>query len=189
VCISPGKSEEILRRKDGDLIPKSTSDEDEEDEPGLPLGPFLPYWNGRPTWEDTFFDIAWLWSRRATCPRRSVGCVIVDQFNAVVASGYNGAPRGMPHCTDVGCTMEGKHCVSAIHAEMNALAYAARRGVSVEGCEAYCTLLPCIQCAQLLLASGVKIVHFDETYLRSERNNLYRLAVLGGMKLIERHRR
>lgn len=140
----------------------------------------------RPTWDDTFFQIAWIWAERATCPRRSVGCVIVDDQKAVVASGYNGAPRGMPHCLDAGCTLEGNHCVSAVHAEMNAIAYAARRGISLDGCEAYCTLLPCIQCLQALLACGVRTINFDETYLRSERNQLHRLALIGGVRLIGR---
>lgn len=132
--------------------------------------------------------MAELWAHRATCPRRSVGCVIVDQFNSVVATGYNGAPRGMPHCVDDGCVLEGGHCVRALHAEINAIAYAARRGVSLEGCEAYCTLLPCIQCMQALLACGVRVIHFDDAYRRREAKNVQRLAALGNLRLQERNR-
>lgn len=164
---STPRSEETILPKDGDLIVKSTK---------------------RPSFEDVFFDIAWTMGSRATCPRKSVGCVIVDERNSIIASGYNGAPRGMPHCSDVGCLLEGGHCVRAVHAEINAIASAARNGISLEGCSAYCTLLPCINCMQAMLACGIRVVNFDDSYRRREQANVHRLAKLGNLWLVERTR-
>ena len=140
----------------------------------------------RPTYESTFFDIAGTLARRSTCPRKHVGCVIVDDYNSIVSEGYNGAPGGMPHCADVGCIVEGGHCVRAIHAEINAIASAARRGVSLKGCRAYCTLLPCIQCAQALVTAGVTVVYFDEEYEREEAGTLRALTGRMNLSLIKR---
>lgn len=140
----------------------------------------------RPSMEETFFSIAETLAKRATCPRRHVGCVIVDRYNSIVAEGYNGSPAGMPHCQDVGCIDEGGHCVRAVHAETNAVASAARRGVSLEGCSAYCTLLPCIQCAQILVTAGVHIVYYDESYERPEASTLKELTGRLNLTLIRR---
>lgn len=142
----------------------------------------------RPTFEDTFFTIAGTLAKRATCPRRYVGCVIVDEYNSIVAEGYNGAPSGLPHCADSGCIIEGGHCVRSVHAEVNAIASAARRGVSLRGCRAYCTLLPCINCAQALATAGVTSVVYDEAYEREEASYLRGLAGRLNLQLVERTR-
>lgn len=76
----------------------------------------------------------------------------------------------------------------ALHAEINTIAFAARRGVRLEGCEAYCTLLPCVQCLQALLACGIRVVHYDEAYERSEREEVHRLADYASLRLLERTR-
>ena len=141
----------------------------------------------RPTYEETFFTVAKTLAKRSTCPRKKVGCVIVDEFNSIVSEGYNGSPAGMPHCLDAGCIDEGGHCVRAVHAEINALASAARRGVSLKGCRAYCTLLPCIQCAQALVTAGITEVYYDEAYLREEAQTLQKLVVRLNLKLIGRN--
>ena len=66
-------------------------------------------------------------SRRSTCPRADVGAVIVNpKTNRILSTGYNGAPPGEPHCTDVGCIMEDGHCQRALHAEVNAVVHAAK---------------------------------------------------------------
>lgn len=143
----------------------------------------------RPSFEDTFFDIAKVLARRSTCPRKKVGCVIVDDYNSIVSEGYNGAPSGMPQCSEDGCIDEGGHCVRAVHAEINAVAAAARRGASLKGCRAYCTLLPCIQCAQALATAGVHHVFYDEAYEREEANTLRSLVGRLNLSLIERTRR
>jgi len=109
----------------------------------------------------------------------------VDKDQAIVATGYNGAPRRMRHCYDAGCLLEGGHCVRAVHAEINAITNAARRGVPLEGCTAYCTLLPCIQCLQALYACGIRMVFFKETYEREEKDHLFQIAEDAGIALID----
>lgn len=74
----------------------------------------------RPDWDSYFLGIATAVSRRSTCPRLSVGCVITYK-NKVVTTGYNGAPPGEPHCVDVGCNLIDNHCMRVLHAEVNAL--------------------------------------------------------------------
>ena len=76
----------------------------------------------RPSWDDYFFEMARLVSTRATCPRASVGVVLVDGSHRVIATGYNGAPSGEPHCVDVGCDIYANHCMRARHGEESALA-------------------------------------------------------------------
>lgn len=142
----------------------------------------------RPTFELTFFRIAEELSLRATCPRASVGCVITRN-NQILSTGYNGAPAGMPHCSDLGCIMEGGHCVRSVHAEMNAIASAARHGVSLLGATAYCTLLPCINCFNALAQAGVEIILYDRQYEREERAILSNLAAISGIVLTGRRDR
>lgn len=101
---------------------------------------------------------------RATCPRKSVGCVIVSSDNRILCTGYNGAPPKLPHCTDVGCDMLDSHCVRANHAETNALAQAARHGISIEGAEVYLTTFPCWNCFRQLISAGVTKVVFADGY-------------------------
>ncbi len=79
----------------------------------------------RPSWDDYFFDMAKLVSTRATCPRASVGVVLVDAQHRVIATGYNGAVSGEPHCVDVGCEIYAEHCMRARHGEESALMSAA----------------------------------------------------------------
>lgn len=90
----------------------------------------------RPDWDLYFIRIAMEVASRSTCPRAAVGAVIVRD-NRILATGYNGAIADEPHCTDVGCIMEGDHCQRAVHAETNAITQAARHGVSLEGATLY----------------------------------------------------
>lgn len=124
----------------------------------------------------------------ASCPRKSVGCVIVIPGGTVVAGGWNGAPDHMESCHQSGCIDEGGHCVRSVHAEIRAIAYAAKRGVMLSGAEAYTTLLPCINCMQALLEAGVRTIHYDQEYTREERNTLFKLAEIGRVILKERIR-
>ncbi len=118
----------------------------------------------RVSWNEYFMDIARTVSTRATCPRKSVGAVIVRD-RRVIATGYNGSIPSAPHCTDPdGCLMENGHCVRTVHAEANAIAQAARHGVSVEGAEMYCTALPCWPCFKLLASAGISRVYYREAY-------------------------
>lgn len=117
----------------------------------------------RPSWDDYFMEMARIVATRATCPRKSVGCVIV-KGNRILTTGYNGAPSGVPHCTEVNCKLEGNHCVRVVHAEANALAQAARHGIQLEGAKAYVTVQPCVRCSNLLASAGVTVARWDEAY-------------------------
>jgi dCMP deaminase len=108
--------------------------------------------------------IAWEISRRATCDRLHVGCVIVDNDRSILATGYNGSVVGRDHCDDAGHDLVNGHCVRTVHAEQNAIAQAARRGTALSGAIAYVTAYPCWPCAKLLANSGVHIVRFARAY-------------------------
>ena len=84
----------------------------------------------RPGWDEYFMQIARTVSTRATCPRASVGCVLM-RAHRILTTGYNGAPRGVAHCTEVGCTLVGEHCLRATHAEANAVVQGALHGVEL----------------------------------------------------------
>lgn len=118
----------------------------------------------RPTWPEYFFELASVTSKRATCPRLSVGCVLV-KGNRVLSQGYNGALKNCPQCDEVGCKMVEGHCVRSVHAETNAIAQAARHGISVEGADAYLTHQPCHRCELLLRASGIMLIHWQQEYV------------------------
>lgn len=118
----------------------------------------------RPTWSYTMFAHALTWAARGTCPRLQVGCVFVDAAWQVRSSGYNGAPRKLPHCIDVGCLMVDGHCQRSIHAEANGILTAARLGISLYGTRVFLTHRPCQVCAKLLVQVGVTAVDFLEPY-------------------------
>ncbi len=121
----------------------------------------------RLSWDRYFMNLAVQAATRSTCPRKSVGAVVVRD-KAVLATGYNGSIRGLPHCTDVGCLMENGHCVRTVHAEANAILQAARHGVRIEGADIYVTASPCWDCFKLIANAGIRRVHFGEFY-RDER--------------------
>lgn len=120
----------------------------------------FPY---RPSWDEYFMATACLIATRSVCERLHVGCVIVSsghQKNRIIAAGYNGFLPGSPHVSRV---REG-HEQATVHAEQNAIADAARRGISVEGCVAYITHYPCIHCAKMLAASGIREIKYYLDY-------------------------
>lgn len=117
----------------------------------------------RPSWDEYFMATAVLLSTRSNCERLHVGCVIVTggtRKHRLVAAGYNGFLPGTPH---VSRTRDG-HEQATVHAEQNAVADAARRGSSVEGCVAYVTHFPCINCAKILAAAGIAEVNYRSDY-------------------------
>jgi dCMP deaminase len=124
----------------------------------------------RPSWDVYFMQIAHLVKTRATCPRRSVGAVLVRD-RQILSTGYNGAPSGLPHCphegdkTDWpgGCLRAG-HCIRALHAEQNALLQAAKLGVACAGSDIYVTCQPCSGCAKMLINGGVSRVIYEGDY-------------------------
>lgn len=115
----------------------------------------------RPTWEIYFMQLAYLAATRASCSRKHVGAIIVDPYHRVVATGYNGAPAGLPSCDEVGHEMVEGHCVRTLHAESNAIDFAGR---SALGCTIYVTVTPCYDCAKRMVNSGISKVVWDEFY-------------------------
>ncbi|MBI5000698.1 MAG: dCMP deaminase family protein [Euryarchaeota archaeon] len=116
-------------------------------------------------------EMAKLVSTRATCMRRSVGAVIVKD-KRVLSTGYNGAPKGMRHCEEVGCLRQRLNVPSGerhelcrgVHAEQNAIIQAALFGVSIKGATMYVTNYPCSVCAKMMVNSGIEEVVFGDGY-------------------------
>jgi len=128
--------------------------------------------NRRPSWPEYFMTITRQVAERSTCPRAKVGAVIVRDKN-ILATGYNGAPAGLPHCTDVGCLMYAsttptgdteENCFRTIHAEINAIAQAAKNGASISNADIYITHSPCIQCLKVIINTGIRHVYYDREY-------------------------
>lgn len=122
----------------------------------------------RPSLDAIFMAVAATFAQRATCPRASVGAVI-GRDGYIIATGYNGAPRRLAHCTQVGCRLVDDNCARSVHAEMNAVAQAARLGHSIADATLYCTHLPCLVCARLLIAAGVIAVRYSTFHGTGER--------------------
>lgn len=118
---------------------------------------------GRDSWDLYFMKIARQVASRGTCHRKHVGCVIVRD-RAILATGYNGSIRGLPHCDEVGHMMENGHCTRTVHSEANAVAQAARHGISLSGGELYVTASPCWTCFKLLINSGIRRIIYGEFY-------------------------
>ncbi len=134
----------------------------------VPAWSVAPVPNSRPTWAATFLEVARIFSLRGTCPRRQVGCVITSADNHVLATGYNGAPTGLPHCSEAGCTLDGDgRCIRAVHAEMNAILQAAYLGISIKGGKVFCTDRPCVNCAKAIIQVGLTQVIFARDDLES----------------------
>ncbi len=121
----------------------------------------------RASWDEYFMAIGKQVATRATCDRKLV-CAVIARDRMILATGYNGSVRGLPHCDDVGHLMEDGHCVRTIHAEVNALIQAARNGVALEGGSIYVTASPCFNCFKLIANAGLKRIVFGEFY-RDER--------------------
>lgn len=123
--------------------------------------------NSRPDWDSYFMKMASVVAERSTCLRRHVGAVAVLD-RRILATGYNGAPTGVPHCAEVGCLREVRGVPSGqrqelcrgLHAEQNVIVQAALHGVTMRGATVYCTHQPCILCAKMLINAGiVRIVY------------------------------
>jgi dCMP deaminase len=119
--------------------------------------------------DEYFMEIARVVARRSTCLHRQVGAVIV-MGKQIVSTGYNGAPSGQPHCLDIGCARQGvpsgqrSELCRGAHAEQNAINFAARYGISIEGASLYTTHYPCSWCAKSLINAGIVRVVYDNDY-------------------------
>ncbi len=113
-------------------------------------------------------------SLRSTCGRKRVGAVI-SKDGRIISTGYAGAPSGAPHCSQACMQIAASEgCKRTVHAEANAIAYAARTGIATEGAEIHCTLSPCEVCAKSLINAGIRKVSYLESY-----------RILDGVELLE----
>jgi dCMP deaminase len=125
----------------------------------------------RPTLDEYFMEIAQVVAKRSTCLRNQVGAVIVID-KRILSTGYNGAPRNLQHCLDIGCIRQQQNIASgtrhelcrAVHAEQNAIIQSALHGVSIENATLYCTHQPCVLCAKMIINSKIKRVVFSNHY-------------------------
>lgn len=130
--------------------------------------------------DEYFMQIAVAASMRATCPRRQVGCVTVDQGAKILSTGYNGVPKGFPHCIDTPCGGEaypsgqGLSACMATHAEANALLQC--QDVSRIH-TIYVTTAPCSECAKLIANTGCRRVVCGEQYNNSGIAMLQKLGI------------
>ncbi len=144
----------------------------------------------RPSWDQYFMTITREVAERSTCLRAKVGAVVVRR-RSILATGYNGAPRGMQHCLDVGCLVYEsrnpsgeleQNCFRTIHAEINAIAQAARNGTSIEEADVYVTHTPCIHCFKTLVNTGIRRVFYEKPY---KLETISELIERTGLELIE----
>jgi len=159
----------------------------------------------RPSWHEYFLFIAKIVSTRSTCNSRPTGAVIVKN-NHILATGYNGAMPGAPHCIDQPDMGAEPYCFrrargvpdidkynfcKASHAEANAIAQAARYGISIAGATLYATLAPCYVCLKLIATAQIRAVYFEHAYSSStpERDAFWAEAVgEAGIETFERLR-
>jgi dCMP deaminase len=124
----------------------------------------------RPDWDSYFMKIAYAVSERSTCDRAFVGSVMVLE-KRILTTGFNGSPKGQPHCDEIGHLMVDGHCVRTIHAETNAIIQAALHGVSTKGATCYVTHFPCISCTKAVINAGIDRLVFSTAY-RIDENAL-----------------
>ncbi len=146
----------------------------------------------RPGIDEYFMEIARVVSKRATCSRLKVGAVLVRD-KIIVSTGYNGAPKGMAHCTDVGCKIYKDHCVRTVHAEQNAVAQAAYHGISTKDTTLYITTFPCQACFKILINAGIRRVVYSEPYEHAassheEANDITREFIRESALAVEKYR-
>ncbi|MBD3225471.1 MAG: cell division protein DedD [Caldithrix sp.] len=144
----------------------------------------------RPSWDTYFIKLVDEVAQRATCDRGKSGSIIVRD-KRILCTGYVGSPPGFAHCDEVGHQLrkvidedgnERQHCVRTIHAEQNAIAQAARYGVSLQGTTLYCTMEPCRVCAMLIISVGIqKVVAKRRYHAGQETRELFRKA---GIELV-----
>ena len=117
----------------------------------------------RPSWNEYFKEIVQITSKRSSCNRLQVGCLLVKD-NRIISQGYNGFLPGLPHESII----RNNHEQATVHAEQNAISDCAKRGVSCLECTAYITHYPCINCFKILAASGIKEIKYINDYKNDE---------------------
>ena len=122
----------------------------------------------RPNWDEYFKKIVSVTAERSPCERLHVGCLLVKE-NRIISQGYNGFLPGCPHESIV----RNNHEQATVHAEQNAIADCAKRGVNCLNSTAYITHYPCIICARMLLASGIKEIKYINDYHNDELVSIF----------------
>lgn len=131
----------------------------------------------RPSWDDYFITMTDLVASRSTCSRKHVGAIVVKNHR-LLATGYNGSLPSLPHCDDAGHDYEDSHCVRTVHAEVNSVADAARRGVSVEGATLYCNTMPCWNCFKTIVSAGIVEVVYRDEYRADKKDKVVETAAM-----------
>ena len=134
--------------------------------------------NKRPSWEEYFSNLTHLTAQRSPCQRLQVGCILVND-NRIIAQGYNGYLPGAKHEQK----LRDGHEMATVHAEQNAIADCAKRGVSCAGATAYITHYPCINCMKILCASGISEIKYSNDYNNDELINYF--AQQSNVKIIK----
>jgi len=122
----------------------------------------------RPSFDEIYMQLAEQLARRSHCVKMQVGAVLTKDTR-IISLGYNGPPAGTHNCDeewpDTGCPRDSKgSCSLALHAEQNAILYAAKNKVDMEGSTLYVTLAPCIACARVIFSVGIKKVIYKNSY-------------------------
>ncbi|MFA7191981.1 MAG: cytidine/deoxycytidylate deaminase family protein [Candidatus Paceibacterota bacterium] len=144
----------------------------------------------RPTWDEYFLELAGMVGTRGTCDRGRAGSVITRD-KRILSTGYVGSPIGLPHCDEVGHEMHtvthddgtvSRHCIRTAHAEQNAIANAAKSGVSIDGGTVYCKMVPCYTCAKMIINSGiVRVVALRDYHATKQSKDIFQKA---GIELV-----
>lgn len=144
----------------------------------------------RPSWDEYFIEMAEMVGARGTCDRGYAGAILVKD-KRILTTGYVGSPMGLPHCSEVGHEMhtvihedgtQSRHCIRTAHAELNAIANAARAGVPVAGATLYCKFLPCYTCAKMIINAGInRVVAMRDYHAGVETKKIFKQA---GIKLV-----
>ena len=132
--------------------------------------------NIRPSWEEYFKVIVENTATRSPCHRLKVGCLLVRD-NRIISQGYNGFLPGAPH----GSIVENNHEQATVHAEQNAVADCAKRGVSCNDTTAYITHYPCINCFKIMTASGIREIKYINDYKNDK--NVVKLSQLSNISI------
>lgn len=127
--------------------------------------------NSRPSWDLYFLKITEQVAERSTCLRRKIGALLVKD-KRILATGYNGAPVGLRHCSEVGCLRENRQIASGehhelcrgLHAEQNAIIQAALHGIKIDRATIYTTHQPCVLCAKMLVNAGIEKIVYRDSY-------------------------
>jgi dCMP deaminase len=124
--------------------------------------------NIKPDFDDIFMDLAINLAKKSHCIKAQVGAVLTKDTR-IISIGYNGPPAGTHNCDSEypteGCPRDSKgSCSLALHAEQNAILYAAKNGANIEGGTIYVTLSPCLACARIIFSMKIKKVIFFKSY-------------------------